>query len=87
MNEKNGWVVDASEWTLEELENWNRGNRENDGAALRKVAARTIRKWPLEGDPTQPDSYLKVKVRVWRTEVLPRIVQAVADEFQKPIGE
>lgn len=86
MADKNGWVVDASEWTLEELENWNRGNRENDGAALRRVAAKTIQKWPLEGDPTDPDSYLRVKVKIWRSEVLPRIVEAVADAFQKTSG-
>lgn len=87
VHEIDGWVFDFSQWTLGDLEDYNKGvsnPRMFDTEKLRQVAANTIVKWPYEKlNCRKPESYRKLLLSQWRDEVQPRLIKAVAQEFSK----
>lgn len=79
-----GYRFDFNEWTLGDLEDYNKAVNGIDTGEFRRVAANTIVEWPLDGlDPRDPDDYRKIKLSTWKSEVLPRLFRAVAKEFPK----
>ncbi len=80
-----GFVIDVSEWTMEDSCAFGEALKTAEGNYSPRVifplAARIVKQWPFAGDPSDAKSYLRLKVSEWKA-VFQKIQEAIQGTFQ-----
>ena len=67
-----GFEIDLSAWRMADKNAFARATSETDESPAFPMAAQVVKKWPFEGDPSDPESYGRLDFDQW-----PRVYRAI----------